>query len=70
MAEAAVGADLHQPFDVLGALAAKVALDLAPLDRLAQADDLVLGQVLDQGGRVDFVSARISWAVERPMPKM
>src|SRR3954454_17239993 len=43
VAEAAVGADLHQPFDVLGALAAEVALDLVLLDRLAQANHLVLG---------------------------
>src|SRR4051794_24271262 len=54
MAQAAVGADLHQPFDVLGALAPQVALDLAVLDRLTQADDLVLGQVLRLGLSIDF----------------
>src|SRR3954453_21923418 len=54
VAEAAVGADLHQPLLVLRALAAQVALDLARLDRLAQLDDLVLGQVLDMGIGVDF----------------
>src|SRR3954469_19521577 len=53
MAEAAVGADLHQPFDVLRALAAKVTLDLAVLDRLAKFHHLVLGQVLDRGAGVD-----------------
>src|SRR5690349_12025428 len=54
VAQAAVGADLHQPFDVLRALAAKVSLHLALLDRLTQADDLVLGQVFDQGVGVDL----------------
>ena len=54
MAQAAVGADLHQPFDVLGALAAQVALDLALIDRVAQANDLVLGQVFDHGVGIDL----------------
>src|SRR6187397_1003386 len=54
MAEAAVGADLHQPFDVLRAIAAEVALDLAVLDRFAKFHHLVLGQVLDRGIGVDF----------------
>src|SRR3954454_14125264 len=53
VAEAAVGADLHQPFDVLRAVAAEVTLDLAVLDRLAKFHHLVLGQVLDRGVRVD-----------------
>src|SRR6478609_6154829 len=53
VAEAAVGADLHQPFDVLRALAPEVALDLAVLDRLAKFHHLVLGQVLDLRVRVD-----------------
>src|SRR5690606_20175369 len=51
--QAAVGADLHQPFDVLRALAAQVALDLPLLDRLAQLDDLLLGQILDLHVGVD-----------------
>src|SRR6478735_4367203 len=54
VAQAAVGADLHQPFDVLRALAAKVSLDLVLLDRLAQANHLVLGQVFDQGVGIDL----------------
>src|SRR3954452_19654989 len=54
VAEPAIGADLHQPLLVLRALAAQVALDLARLDRLAQLDDLVLGQVLDRGVGVDL----------------
>src|ERR1700742_3791432 len=54
MAQAAVGADLHQPFDVLGALAPQVTLDLAVLDRITQANDLVLGQVLCLGVGIDF----------------
>src|SRR5665811_2178902 len=53
MAQPPVGADLHQPFDILGLLAPQVALDLAILDRLAQFHDLVLGQVLDRGVGVD-----------------
>src|SRR6187549_254548 len=52
--QAPVGADLHQPFDVLGALATQVALDLAALDGLAQLHHLVLGEVLDARVRVDL----------------
>src|SRR6185503_14730958 len=54
VAQAAVGADFHQPLDVLRSLAAQVALDLARFDRLAQPDDLVLGQVLNGRIRVDL----------------
>src|SRR5690349_3174393 len=53
MAEPAVGADLREPLDVLRPLPAEVALDLAGLDRLAQLHDLVVGQVLDVGVRID-----------------
>src|SRR5262249_37074049 len=54
VSQPAIGADLHQPFDVLGALAPQVALDLAVLDRLAQLHHLVLGEVLDGGVGVDL----------------
>src|SRR5829696_6867045 len=54
VAQTAVGADLHQPFQVLRALATQIALHLAPLDCLAQAHGLVLGQVLDAGVGVDL----------------
>src|SRR4051794_41532134 len=53
MAQAPVGADLLQALDVLGALPAQIALDLVVLDRVAKLDDLVLGQVLDVGVRID-----------------
>src|SRR4051812_45082791 len=52
--ETAVCADLHQPLDVLGALAAEIALHRQVLvDRLAKLEDLAIGQVLDGGVRVD-----------------
>src|SRR5215218_602129 len=54
VAQAAVGTDLHQAFDVLGALAPEIALDLAVLDRFPQFDDLVLGQVLALRGCIDL----------------
>src|SRR4051794_8997526 len=54
VAQAAIGADLHQPFDVLGALAPQVTLDLALIDRVTKADDLVLSQVFDHRVRIDF----------------
>src|SRR5438552_13089041 len=48
--EPLVTADLHLPLDVLRDLAAQVALDLVVgLDELAQADDLVVGEVADAG---------------------
>src|SRR5829696_1475530 len=53
VAEAAVGPDLHQPFDVLRALAPEVTLDFTVLDRLAKFHHLVLGQVFDRGAGVD-----------------
>src|SRR5205807_3262185 len=47
MAQAAIAAQIHQPLDVQAHLAAEVALDLvALLERLADAVDLVLGEVL------------------------
>src|SRR3954454_783132 len=70
VAKAAVGTDLHKPFDVLGALAAEVALDLALLDRFPQPHDLVLGQVFDQRVRIDlgllehFLRGRLTDAVD------
>ena len=54
MAEAAIRADLDESLDVQRGLAAEVALDLvAPVDQLAQAVDLLLGEVADAGVRVD-----------------
>src|SRR3954447_3567017 len=53
VAEAAVGADLREPLDVLRAIATEVTLDLLRLDGLAQLHDLVVGQVLDVGVRID-----------------
>ena len=70
MAKAPVGADLHQPFDVLGAVAAQVALDLAVLDRLAQPDDLVLGQVFGMGAGVDLGLLEDLLRRRVPIPKM
>src|SRR5262245_46353726 len=53
VAKPAVGADLGQPLDVLGAVAAQIALNLLGLDRLAKLHDLVVGQVLDVGVRIN-----------------
>src|SRR5256885_1492746 len=54
VADALVGADLHQPLDVLGPLTAQVALHRQALvDGVAQFAHLVVGQVLDVGVRVD-----------------
>src|SRR5438552_8282881 len=54
VAEPAVGADLLEPLDVLGPLAAEVALDgQLVVDHVAQLADLVLGQVLDVRVGVD-----------------
>jgi hypothetical protein len=50
-------------------LPAKVTLDLDPaVDHLAQAVDLLLGQIADPGVRVDAGLLRIFWLVGRPMP--
>src|SRR5687768_13246756 len=54
MADPAVAADLHQPLDRLGALAAEVALNgEVTVDQVAQLGDLVLGEVADVGVRAD-----------------
>src|SRR5262249_43667182 len=64
--QAAVGADLHQPFDVLRAFPPEGTLDLTVLDRVAQLDRLVLGQVfaldpgVDPGLLEDFESGRVT----------
>src|SRR5262245_4166339 len=48
MADPAVGADLTQALDRLGALAAQVTLDLeVAVDVLAELRDLLVGEVLD-----------------------
>src|SRR3954454_6166792 len=53
VAKSAIGADLRQPLDVLRAIPAKVTLDLLGLDGLAKLHDLVVGQILDVGVRID-----------------
>src|SRR5436190_16740257 len=53
VSEAAVGADLGEPLDVLRALSAQIALDLARFDGLAKLYYLVVGEVLDIGVRID-----------------
>src|SRR3954453_3993299 len=53
VAKSSIGADLRQSLDVLGALPAEVALHLARLDGLSELHDLVVGQVLDVGVRID-----------------
>src|SRR5438552_18075755 len=71
MTQAAVAAEVHQPLDVERDLAAQVAFDLvALLERLADAVDLVVGQVLgparriDLGRGADLPRARVADAVE------
>src|SRR5688572_26380426 len=54
MTNAAVRTDLGKTLDVLRTLAAQVTLDLEILDRVAQLDLLVLGEVLDVSVRVDL----------------
>ena len=52
--DAAVAADVHEPLDVLGALAAQVAFDGdGTVDRLAQAHDFFFSQIADLGVGVD-----------------
>ena len=54
MTQTPVRADLDEALDVERHLAAQVALDLvASVDELAQAVDLLLGQIADAGVRVD-----------------
>ena len=48
MAQAAVAAEIHQPLDVHRHFAPQIALDrVVAVDRLADADDLVVGQRVD-----------------------
>src|SRR6266536_4696487 len=54
VAHPAVAPDLHQTLDVQRALAPEVPLDGEVLDGVAQAGDLVLGEVADVGVTVDL----------------
>src|SRR5581483_297941 len=68
--DAAVATEVHQPLDVHGDLAPQVALDGELRDLRANGVDLVLGEVLDPGVRVDArglaggVCARPSHAID------
>src|SRR6185437_12758088 len=68
--DAAVAAEVHQPLDVHGDLAAQIALDGELRDLRADGVDLVLREVLDPGVRVDAralaggVRARPSHAID------
>ena len=60
MAKATIRTDLDEALDVERHLAAQVALDLvAPIDQLAQAVDLLFGEVADEASRkvVDEIAA-------------
>src|SRR5581483_1116230 len=55
VAQAPVAAEVHQALDVQAGLAAEIALDLvALLQRLADAVDLVFGEILGALGRVEL----------------
>jgi hypothetical protein len=60
MTQTAIRTDLLKALDVLRTLTAKVSLDLAGLDGLAELHGLVLGQILDLGVGVhpDFLQDR------------
>ena len=64
--------DLHLALDVLLDLAAQVALDLegSGLDVVADAGDLVVGEVADPGVGVDRERVADLLRGVRPMPKM
>src|SRR6266446_1571521 len=53
VAHASVAAEVHQPLDAHGYLAAQVSLDRVPADELAQLVHLRVGQVLDLGRVAD-----------------
>jgi hypothetical protein len=61
-------ADLHQALDVLRALAAQVALDREVVDGVAQARDLVLGQVAHVRVGETLLRSRTWFAVDCPIP--
>src|SRR3954449_8714087 len=70
VAKAAIGADLREPLDVLRAVPAKVTLDLARFDRLAELHDLIVGQVfhvrvgIDTRLPEDLARGRVTDAVD------
>src|SRR5688572_16072618 len=76
VAQALVRPDLHQPLDVLRALAPQVALHEQVVDLLAQLADLVLGQVLHLAVRLharlgqDLVRGRPADAVDVREPDL
>jgi len=71
VAQAAIAAEVHQALDVEAHFAAQVAFDLVTLlQRLADAVDLVFGEVLGPlgavqlGGRADLLRGGLADAVE------
>ncbi len=51
MTQAAIAGEIHQALDVHRGLAAQIALDgVIGVDRLADVQDFLVGQVLDAGG--------------------
>ena len=70
MTQAAVAPDLHQPLDVLAALAPQVTLDdVVAVDDVAELGDLVVREVADLAVRLDPELRRGSRCdVGRPIP--
>ena len=69
MPEPTIAADLLETLDVLGTLAAQVALDRYVLvDRLAKLDDLFLGEVANLAVGLDPDLGKQLIRVERPIP--
>ena len=69
MAKPAVAGEVHQPLDVHRGLAAKVALDREVLvDRLADVQHFLVGEVLDRFSGVMPSWSVIFLAVVRPIP--
>ena len=69
MTNASIALDLHQSLDVEGYIAAQITFyDQMVFNVLTQLRGLLLGQVLYAGIRIDTVTARISFAVLRPIP--
>ena len=71
VAQAPIAGQIHEALDVHSRLAAQITLDpVLPVDRLANLDDLLVGELIDAAAVVDADPVGNFRALAAPMPWM